>query len=49
MKKTPLEPLIPLDQFGKMVAQIAQVPKDAVTARKARPKPKRKRAARKPS
>jgi hypothetical protein len=44
MKKQPLEPLIPLAAFGKLVRKIANVPKDAVTARKAqaeRPKPKR--------
>lgn len=28
--KKPLEPLIPLEQFKKLVAAIARVPKDAV-------------------
>ncbi len=31
--KKPLEPLIPLDEFGKLVAKIAQVPKEAVSVR----------------
>jgi hypothetical protein len=29
-QKKPLEPLIPLEQFKKLVAAIAQVPKEAV-------------------
>lgn len=46
MNKKPLEPLIPLDEFGKLVANIAQVPKDAVSARDST-KPKAKRPKRK--
>ena len=50
-KPEPLEPLIPLDEFGKLVAKIAQVPKDKIEAKKPptkRPKAKRpKRKARK--
>jgi hypothetical protein len=30
MAKKPLEPLIPLEQFQKLVAAISRVPKDAV-------------------
>jgi hypothetical protein len=41
VKKPPLEPLIPLAEFGKLVARIAKVPKEAVTARKAQPKAKK--------
>ena len=45
--KKPLEPLIPLDDLKKVVAQIAHVPKDAVE--KIVPeRPKRKRQPKKP-
>jgi len=47
MSKQPLEPLIPLEEFGKLVARIARVPKDAVTDRTR--KPRRKKAKRKPA
>jgi hypothetical protein len=30
MAKRPLEPLMPLEQFKKLVAAISRVPKDAV-------------------
>jgi hypothetical protein len=35
MSKKPLEPLIPLEQFKKLVAAIARVPKDAVDKKQA--------------
>jgi hypothetical protein len=37
--KKPLEPLIPLEQFKKLVAAIARVPKDVAT----KPKPETKK------
>jgi hypothetical protein len=42
----PEEPLIPMDEFKKIVARLAQVPKHRVTAQPA--KPPRKKAAAKP-
>jgi hypothetical protein len=41
--KKPLDPLIPLEDLKKVLAGIARVPKDAVTARK----PKGKKAPKK--
>jgi hypothetical protein len=35
MAKKPLEPLIPLDEFKKLVAAISRVPKEAVEKHKA--------------
>jgi hypothetical protein len=40
--KKPLEPLIPLAEFGKLVGKIARVPKSAVAHIKPKP-PKAKR------
>jgi hypothetical protein len=39
MAKKPLEPLIPLEQFKKLVAAIAQVPKEAVKTENPKRKP----------
>jgi hypothetical protein len=45
MKKQPLEPLIPLEEFGKLVGRIARVPKSAVTDRDSAKKEKREKRA----
>ncbi|MHB8703261.1 MAG: hypothetical protein ACYC8W_03795 [Candidatus Tyrphobacter sp.] len=41
-KPKPLEPLIPLDEFGKLVAKIAHVPKDKIEATGAAKPPRKK-------
>jgi len=38
MKRKPLEPLIPLEQFKKLVAKLSRVPKDEIDKPKPEPK-----------
>ena len=47
--KKPLEPLIPLEQFKRLVEKIAQVPKDILERDSSKPKPERKSGRKKKS
>ncbi len=49
MAKKPLEPLIPLEQFKKLVAAISRVPKDAVDKAQSELPPGSKRKSKQPT